>query len=80
MTVHCPKCNGTDIREKNVAYAELKVLDWTLDDGIPTPSDYDTDESADWEVQHADHQYVCHNQKCEWEGGLDDLVVRGHPA
>lgn len=31
-TVHCPKCQGADIREKNTAYAELPVETWNFDE------------------------------------------------
>lgn len=75
MTVHCPKCDSRDIREKNVAYAELPVWEWDWDDEIkqPQPVDYDSDVSVDWEVLDVANQYVCHD--CDWAGGLADLKV-----
>ena len=78
MTVHCPKCDSTEIREKNVAYANLDVLGWEWDDesGQPQPSDYDTHVSADWECCDAVAlQYIC--AMCDWEGNLENLTVRG---
>lgn len=78
MTVHCPKCDSTDIHEKNVAYAEIEVFgwDWTETDGLQ-PTDYDS-VSADWEVDNVKNQYACHG--CwKWKGRLDQLVVRNRP-
>jgi len=77
MTVHCPKCDSTEIREKNVAYANLDVLDWEWDEeaGQPHPTDYDTGADAEWECSDARLQYIC--AMCDWEGNLHNLVVRG---
>lgn len=76
FTIHCPKCGSEDIREKNVAYAELSVFEWRLDDDIPVPEDYDTDASADWECEDVWDQYVCHGDGCGWSGSCDQLEVR----
>lgn len=80
ITVHCPKCGSEDIREKNVAYAELPVWEWDEDEtGQLHPADYDTDVSADWEVEDVAHQYICRG--CDkWEGSVDELVVRRAPS
>lgn len=77
MTVHCPKCGCDVIKEKNVAYANLEVLAWEWDEEAEEvkPADYDADESADWEACDGPNIYVCAN--CDWEGGTDDLAVRG---
>lgn len=77
MTVHCPKCGGTEIREKNVAYANLEVLEWEWDEEAQgaQPIDYDTDVGADWEVDDVAKQYLCGNPACPWEGTLDELRV-----
>lgn len=85
MIVKCPNCGSTDIREKNLAYAELKVLDWEWDvesENLVRPADYDTDASVDWEVMDHRHQYVCHRgakdgKPCTWQGQLADLAVEG---
>ena len=76
VRVTCPKCGSDDIREKNVAYAELPVLGWEFDedDGVPVPTDYDTDESPEWECADERYEYVCHGCR-KWEGNLDDLAV-----
>lgn len=77
MTVHCPKCGHDVIKEKNVAYANLEVLEWEWNEEAEEvrPSDYDADESADWEACDGPNIYVC--AKCDWEGANDDLAVRG---
>jgi hypothetical protein len=77
LTVHCPKCGEIDIREKNIAVANLAVLGWEWDAEAEEvrPTDYDTDESADWEAADGPNIYVCYG--CEWEGDLSDLAVRG---
>lgn len=76
-TVHCPQCGSDDIREKNVAYTELRVWAWEIEDGHPTPCDYDTDSSPEWEVSDARDQYVCGD--CRWEGNTGDLKVNSTP-
>jgi DNA-directed RNA polymerase subunit RPC12/RpoP len=73
IRVRCPECGSTDIRERNVAYAELPVLSWARDDvtGELKPEDYDTDASADWEVEDVSLQYVCY--RCRHRMRLSDL-------
>lgn len=74
MTVHCPMCGKMDIREKNVAFADLPVLEWDWEDGELRPVDYDTDVSADWEAEDTPDQYVCFD--CRWEGSPSALTVK----
>ena len=80
MTVTCPKCKSTDIREKNIAVAELPVWGWEWDvaNDQPQPADYDFDVSPEWEVDDVANQYVCHD--CDWRGTLADLRVIGRPS
>ena len=73
IVAHCPKCESTDIREKSVAYAELRVTDWDMQGGGLCPQDYDADEGADWECENTPKPYVCY--RCKWEGSLDELIV-----
>lgn len=77
MTVHCPKCGCDIIKERNVACANLEVLEWEWDEEAEEvrPANYDTDESADWETDDVLNQYVC--AECDWEGPLSELAVRG---
>jgi hypothetical protein len=84
MIVKCPKCGSSDIREKNVAYAELRVTEWDVDEhGTLIPASYDTDEGADWTTfDEAPEQYVCHGHdakglRCEWQGTLEGLRLGG---
>lgn len=63
----CPKCESDDIREKNVAYAELPVTEWELNDsGELQPAGYDTDVDVEWEADDVDKQYVCGACKSEF--------------
>lgn len=85
IVAHCPECGGTDIREKNVAYADLRVTVWEFngDDGL-SPIEYDADEEAEWEQDgHDVAPYVCHGIKdehrCTWEGHLFELAVEHEP-
>ncbi len=80
IVVVCPKCGSDDLREKNTAYAELRVLGWERDEssGGVIPSDYDTDVSVDWEVQDVSHQYVC--AFCDAAWALDDLKPVASPT
>lgn len=75
-TVHCPKCDNQNLREKNTAYAEIAVLDWEWDDGTeaPQPAAYETDVSMVWEITDDPHPYTC--AICAWEGTPDQLVVK----
>jgi hypothetical protein len=74
-TVHCPKCSGADIRERNIAVASLPVTAWDFEDDEVSPAGYDTDVGADWEIDtETEHPYVCYD--CMWEGSLDALIVR----
>lgn len=75
-TVHCPKCKGTDIREKNEAYTELEVTGWDIDSetGHPTPTDYESDSEPEWSAVDGPNIYVC--RVCRWEGDTDALEVR----
>lgn len=74
----CPECNGTDIREKNIAYADLPVTRWEVDGaGNPAPMAFDTDVSADWYSDSDPKPYVCRTGGgCEWEGNLHELMYR----
>ncbi len=76
MTVHCPECNGRNLREKNTAYTEIGILDWEWDNGseAPQPAAYETDVSVNWNVADDPHPYAC--AICAWEGTLDQLVVK----
>jgi hypothetical protein len=77
MTVHCPNCDSTEIREKNVAYAQLRVTKWEFngDDGL-SPAEWDFDVDTDWETDDGESSpYIC--AMCDWEGNLHNLVVRG---
>lgn len=78
LTVHCPKCGKTDIREKNVGYASLPVTDWTVVDGVLYPQSYDTDVPADWGCEDTAKPYIC--KDCRWEGALDGLTIKGLTA
>jgi ribosomal protein S27AE len=73
IRVHCAKCGSADIRERNVAYAELPVIAWEREaDGGVKPADYETDVSADWEPDDVSHQYVCGN--CGERYRIDQLT------
>lgn len=85
IAAHCPECGGTDIREKNVAYAELRVTGWEVSEyGELAPTDYDADEEADWESDAQDAApYVCHGyrqgKRCTREGHLFELAIEHAP-
>jgi len=78
IIVHCPACEHSNIREKNVAYAEMEVLEWdfTDADGLQ-PTDHDSEVEVEWEVSDEENQYVCGD--CRWTGRLDQLVVEHAP-
>lgn len=88
IIAHCPECGGTDIRQKNVAYAELRVTQWELDPDSEElwPADYDADEGADWDADDScpESLYVCRHgakngERCTWEGPIFDLVIEQAP-
>lgn len=75
VTARCPSCMSDDIREKNIAIADLPVLGWEINDvGELQPSDYDTDVDVEWETDKVQNQYVCGGCK-KWEGTLEQLFV-----
>ncbi|NUO65546.1 MAG: hypothetical protein HOQ34_18430 [Gemmatimonadaceae bacterium] len=71
LEVRCPNCGSTDIRERNVAYAELRVLGWERDGDVVIPDSYDTEVDVEWEAEDRSDQYRCHS--CTRSFGLDDL-------
>lgn len=83
MIVMCPVCASRDIREKNVAYTELRVATWERDAaGNLQPSEFATyeDTSPEWSSTGESDPYVCHGynadrSRCGWEGDLDELLV-----
>lgn len=83
MIVMCPVCASRDIREKNVAYTELRVTSWERNDaGGLEPSEYDTydDVSPEWASRDDSDPYVCHGfnadgDRCTWEGELHELLI-----
>lgn len=72
LEVLCPKCGSTDIRERNVAYASLRVLAWRRDGDGVIPDEYDTDVDVEWDAEDRDDQYEC--RSCGKSLGLDDLT------
>jgi predicted RNA-binding Zn-ribbon protein involved in translation (DUF1610 family) len=74
IVVKCPTCGNTDIRERNEAFAYLRVRRWERDEtwGL-VPADIDTDESAEWETARNGAPFTC--LECEWEGWSDDLIA-----
>lgn len=71
----CPKCNGTEIGEHNVAYALLDVTEWEVGaDGHASPAAYDGDNDAEWMTADEVDLYEC--RSCGWKGDLAELVYR----
>lgn len=85
IIAHCPRCGGTDIREKNVAYAEIRVTAWEVVGDCLMPREWDWDVDAEWETDGiASFTYACHGdkadgQRCRWEGDIGDLAVEHEP-
>lgn len=77
-TVHCPKCDSTNIREANEAYTDLPVLEWDFDFDDPralvAPASYDTDNDPEWATVTDGDPYNCGD--CNWEGEIDELIVK----
>lgn len=75
MTIHCRECGGVDIREKNVAFANLPIVGWRIGEGrLPTPTDYNTDVCVDWQPENDVAPYVCGH--CGTESLASQLVVK----
>lgn len=79
VIAHCPKCGGTDIREKNEAYAEVTVTAWEIEAGVLVPTAWCWDVDAEWYSSDDPFPYVCHSYgadgRCDWEGDVDQLVI-----
>lgn len=76
-SVHCPECRSQSIGERNVAYAELRVLDWELNEDenlVVGTMDYDMGVEVEWETEDCVGPYVC--RACAWRGDLSDLTIR----
>lgn len=86
IVAHCPNCGGTDIREKNVAYAQIRVAKWkTGEYGELVPVEWDWDVDAEWSTdEDQSEQYVCRHgtksgEPCTWEGELHELAIEHEP-
>lgn len=64
----CPHCGSDDIREANVAFTHLRIIDWN-EDG--TPAKFDGDEDVEWQSDDdADPPLECFNchKQFGWAG------------
>lgn len=65
----CPACRRDDVRERNVAHADLPITAWNADG---TPADFNGDIGAEWESADCPKPLVCYD--CGNEFGWHELV------
>jgi hypothetical protein len=76
-TVHCPKCDSTSIRERNVSEVWARIPRWSVDDGNElVAEDVSVDDSGDFERLNStdEEPLVCYD--CQWFGSEGALIVR----